>query len=53
MRLGLSAVGASAEKEWESAVRAATVNAAWAESFVTAAQLTIVPARAEGVGQSG
>ena len=51
MRLGLSAVDASAEKEWESAVRPATVNAAWAESFVTAAQLTIVPARAEGVGQ--
>ena len=51
MRLGLSATGASADEEWGSAVRNANVTAAWADSFVTAAQLIIVPARAAGVGQ--
>ena len=51
MRLGLDVAGASADEEWNLAVRVVTVTAAGAESFVTAAQLAIVPARAEGVGQ--
>ena len=48
MRLGLDAAGASADEEWGSAVRVATVTAAWAESFVTAARLIDVLARAVG-----
>ena len=49
MRLGLDAAGASADEEWNLAVRVVTVTAAGAESFVTAAQLIVVPARAGGV----
>lgn len=49
MRLGLDAAGASADEEWGLAVRVVTVTAAKAESFVTAAQLIVVNARAGDV----